>query len=84
MDIDESSVNREARAKELPKPKTIDESVAILGDTHNAEWPIYRGGVKRRYTLCTSIYDLNESKITILLDNPKIKRIQCEYPIVIE
>lgn len=84
MDIDESSVNRQKRADEMPKPKTIDESLSVLGDTQNAEWPIYRGGVKRRYTLCTSIYDLNEMKITILLDNPKIKRIQCVYPIVIE
>lgn len=84
MDVDTSSIHRQAKADELPKPRSIKESLAVLGDNSNAEWPIYRGGVKRRYTLCTSVYNLEEKTITIMLDNPKLNRVQCVYPIIIE
>ena len=42
--VDPSSEHRLARVKELPQPNDTVDFLAILGDTHDPQYPIYRNG----------------------------------------
>ncbi|XP_074563896.1 uncharacterized protein LOC141820468 [Curcuma longa] len=66
---DENSISRQRRATQLSK-ETKAEILSILGDSENAEHPIYMTG-PRLYTLCTVLVDADERTISIFQGNPK-------------
>jgi hypothetical protein len=76
----DSSDHRMARAAELPPPVCGSDILTILGDTKDADWPIYRSatGSDTGYTLTTALFALDfspgnstTSTVTLYMDNPK-------------
>ncbi|EFJ40199.1 hypothetical protein VOLCADRAFT_100039, partial [Volvox carteri f. nagariensis] len=71
--LDNSSVHREARFAQFNMPLSAEDVLAILGDTTDAEFPIYRtgdyGGLV--YTLCTVLYDLAGRRMMVYRGNPR-------------
>jgi len=57
---DESTIHRQARCNQFPAPKTGDDVRAILGDTKDKEFPIYRVATKTDPldTVVTVLFDL--------------------------
>jgi hypothetical protein len=58
--LDESSVHRWARAKQLPIPHDAQSIVEILGDTEDSEYPIFRNeaGSDEAATIATAVFDM--------------------------
>lgn len=58
----DSSAHRIARAAALPPPQTAADVCAVLGDTADEEWPIYRTASQAAqddgYTLTTAVFTL--------------------------
>ncbi|KAK8476721.1 hypothetical protein V6N11_072695 [Hibiscus sabdariffa] len=66
---DESSIRRQKRAAVLPQGSKADV-LSVLGDAEDPKEPIYSTG-PHRYTLCTTVIDLDEKTLTIFEGNPK-------------
>lgn len=64
-----SSAHRLARVKQLPVPKSVEDVLTVLGDTADADFPIYRTsnaltalqGGDSAYTLITALFALSFS-----------------------
>lgn len=65
---DQSSIQRSARAAELPK-STKEDILSLLGDTKVQGYPIYMQG-PTLYTLCTILVDIDARKLTIYKERP--------------
>ncbi|XP_066265992.1 beta-alanyl-dopamine/carcinine hydrolase-like [Branchiostoma lanceolatum] len=67
-----SSHHRKARASELVAPRTKEDVLAVLGDTEDPEYPIYRSGTGRDkgYTLNTAVFDLQKGVMEVHTGNP--------------
>jgi hypothetical protein len=69
----ESSEHRSARIKAMAEPRTVEDALAILGDTADLEFPIYRNANppdERVSTLSSIVFDLNELALTVYTQNP--------------
>lgn len=73
---DPSSDHRLARIKQLPTPQSVADVRAILGDTGDKEYPIWRNGAAPdydAYTLATAIFDLSAATMSVyILENPAL------------
>ncbi|KAG2492466.1 hypothetical protein HYH03_009407 [Edaphochlamys debaryana] len=71
--VENSSIHRQARAAAFDMPVTPGEVLALLGDTEDGEFPIYRtgdyGGLV--YTLCTALFDLVGRQMVVFRGNPR-------------
>ncbi|ESP01916.1 hypothetical protein LOTGIDRAFT_138839 [Lottia gigantea] len=69
-----SSENRTKRATEFGPICKLQDALAILGDTKNEQYPIYRTPrpTDAGETVCTAAMDLLERTMTVYHDNPKI------------
>ncbi|KAK3605406.1 hypothetical protein CHS0354_036316 [Potamilus streckersoni] len=67
-----SSNARTKRAHEMPPPRTLKDVKAILGDTQNNIYPIYRSRQPpdTAVTLCTVMYDVLKKTAEVYFDNP--------------
>lgn len=67
-----SSNHRLARIKQLPPPSSKKDILTILGDTGDADYPIYRDATPpdTSVTLCTVFYDLGQKTMEVLVGNP--------------
>jgi len=70
-----STVARLARAHEMTAPTTPELALAILGDTNNTQYPIYRHGdpndPEELATISTAIMDLDNALVSVYGGNPK-------------
>ncbi|XP_060066549.1 beta-alanyl-dopamine/carcinine hydrolase-like [Ylistrum balloti] len=73
MDNLSSTIARMKRILEFKAPSTAQEVKTILGDTQNAEYPIYRtpSATDIGKTVATALFDLKERQMELYLDNPK-------------
>lgn len=73
---DPSSFYRTQRIGEFPIPKTVDDARAILGDTMNKQYPIYRNGnpPDADATVITAIFDLVSERVLLFTENPKLSK----------
>ena len=55
----------------LQAPRTREEILAILGDTKDQQYPIWRSGSDNEYTLCTALFDLQKENVEVFFSNPK-------------
>ena len=55
----------------LQAPQSREDILAILGDTKDPKYPIWRSGTDDIYTLCTAFFDLQAETVEIFFDNPK-------------
>jgi hypothetical protein len=68
----ESSVHRAARIQEMPM-STIEDALAILGDTKDLQFPIFRNASppdERLATLTSVVFDLKALTLTVYTANP--------------
>ncbi|KAI4302922.1 hypothetical protein MLD38_038613 [Melastoma candidum] len=65
---DENSIRRLKRADALAK-ESKDDFLSLLGDSEDAEFPIYMTG-PTLYTLCTVTIDLDARTMSVLRGNP--------------
>jgi hypothetical protein len=70
---DPSSIARTERITEFVAPTTAKQVLAILGDTENHQYPIYRNAQNPDccVTVTTTLFDLKEKTATIYTSNPK-------------
>ncbi|ONK75829.1 uncharacterized protein A4U43_C03F21000 [Asparagus officinalis] len=68
----ESSISRQRRAALLPA-ESKENTLALLGDCEDEEYPIYMTG-PTLYTLCTVLIDLDDRTLTIIQGQPKKRR----------
>jgi hypothetical protein len=71
---DKSSSERLKRALAMPVPTNITGMRAILGDTQNTQYPIYRDGAAPDLgdvTVSTGLYDLRNRVFALWVTNPK-------------
>lgn len=68
-----SSQHRAARASTLPPANSIVDAKAILGDTADVDYPIYRtpAAVDHGCTLATASFDLQGRKLSVFRSNPQ-------------
>ncbi|XP_069135522.1 beta-alanyl-dopamine/carcinine hydrolase-like [Argopecten irradians] len=68
-----STEARMKRILEFKPPSTVKEVKAILGDTKNQEYPIYRkpSATDNGETVATALFYLQERKVEVYMDNPK-------------
>ncbi|KAI8488227.1 hypothetical protein Bbelb_340760 [Branchiostoma belcheri] len=69
-----SSHHRKARAVEMAAPRTKQDVLAVLGDTKDPEYPIFRSGTgkDKGYTLSTAVFDLQEGVLEVYIGNPTV------------
>ncbi|XP_055343765.1 beta-alanyl-dopamine/carcinine hydrolase-like [Paramacrobiotus metropolitanus] len=78
-----SSVHRQNRAKQFPVPQNVENVLNILGDTADADYPIYRtpnekdGGC----TIAVALFDLRNMTLSVYRDNPKTSSPLLTLPI---
>ena len=74
QDLDTSSIHRVLRLRAMPVPHNADGVRQMLGDTHDAQWPIYRNGAAPdldAYTIATVLFRFDLEEVHIYNDNPK-------------
>ena len=71
--LDPSSVHRTARFNQFTKIETEEQVLALLGDTYDKEFPIYRQPTKTddASTVATVLFNLITRKVTVYNKNPK-------------
>merc|ERR1719253_1288182 len=73
---DNSSIHRMKRVSELPKPKTREDILKILGDQADHSYPIFHDkyshehGDLSDWTLSTAFFDLDNGTISVMDGNP--------------
>ncbi|GAU94726.1 hypothetical protein RvY_06449 [Ramazzottius varieornatus] len=78
-----SSIHRQNRARQLPVPETAHDVLQFLGDTTDADYPVFRtpsmkdGGC----TIATALFDLKEMTMAVYRGNPKISSPLLVLPI---
>ncbi|XP_062189624.1 uncharacterized protein LOC133892711 [Phragmites australis] len=77
---DENSMSREKRAAQC-SVDSKEKALSLLGDTADEKYPIFMTG-PILYTLCTVLYDLDETTITIYRGNPKNGDIALVLPML--
>ncbi|XP_072013690.1 beta-alanyl-dopamine/carcinine hydrolase-like isoform X2 [Amphiura filiformis] len=68
-----SSDHRKRRIEALPVPSSVDDVLAIIGDTAGDErFPVYRSGKEPDYlfTAATGVFDMMASTFSIYTNNP--------------
>lgn len=70
-----SSKHRQARADLLPQ-ETISDILAVLGDTGDREYPIYRNAhpPDTSATLASILCDFTAKKVSLFNGNPKVSK----------
>ncbi|KAL3854891.1 hypothetical protein ACJMK2_014127 [Sinanodonta woodiana] len=68
-----SSNARAKRALEMPPPRTLKDIKAVLGDTQNSMYPIYRcaQGPDPSLTGSTVVFDMLKKTMEVYIENPK-------------
>ena len=68
-----SAKHRLARFEAInPKPSTLQEMLDVLGDTADAEYPIFRrNDTTHEDTLFSIAFDLNRAEVSVFRDNPR-------------
>ena len=78
-----SSIHRQDRANQFQIPKSAHDILEFLGDTADAEYPVFRtpnekdGGC----TIATALFDLKEMTMSVYRDNPKVSSPLLVLPI---
>ncbi|KAL3855358.1 hypothetical protein ACJMK2_014573 [Sinanodonta woodiana] len=74
-----SSTARSKRAHEIKPPRTIRDVKAVLGDTQNSSYPIFRRpkNPDQCITSCTVLFNILEKTTEIYVENPSL----CNEPL---
>jgi hypothetical protein len=70
---DTSTIHRQRRVYAMAAPQGEDDIIDILGDTADAQWPIYRNGnpPDDAVTCATGLFDFRRSLAWLWIANPK-------------
>ena len=82
---DTSSTHRMARLAEMPVPATEGDVRNMLGDTKDAEWPLWRRSNPTDTdveTLSTAIFRFDLNEAWIYIDNPKTSQPLMKFRVI--
>lgn len=70
-----SSSRRHMKAQTYPPPRMLTDAMSILGDSTDPEYPIYRTPrpTDLGETVATVVFDIDNRKMTVYMDNPSLK-----------
>lgn len=83
-----SSVHRVARAKQMPSPTNASEILAVLGDQHDTQYPIFHNELSHQrgdlsdWTLISCLFDVGRRTVTIFEGNPKDEKVLETFPLL--